>query len=197
MWRLSVPFILRTLTSTDQHFDSRHQDGINHSERHLTTIWAYCPNGPQRFVFVCVLANLIQTAHDKSIQTQGLLVPIQKEELWFKLWSANVGAHLAGRSSLDYRLREPPHLQRQVLSLLMDAWNSWQESCYLLERQTPPAPLAHNPAKNLAKDNLIESDTQKVSDVTGVLREGLIVITANSSPLVGLGRRKEIPFPGL
>ncbi|GKU08644.1 unnamed protein product [Fusarium langsethiae] len=43
---------------------------------------------------------------------------IGEEEARFKVWSANIGAHSAGRRSLQYRLRDASHLQKQVTSLL-------------------------------------------------------------------------------
>ncbi|KAK3309628.1 uncharacterized protein B0T15DRAFT_488345 [Chaetomium strumarium] len=42
------------------------------------------------------------------------------------MWAGNLGAHQGGRASLDYRLREAPHLQEQVLYLLQDAYESLQ-----------------------------------------------------------------------
>jgi len=38
----------------------------------------------------------------------------------FRIWSGNIGAHKTGRSSLDYRIRENPNLERVVLNLLGD-----------------------------------------------------------------------------
>jgi hypothetical protein len=39
----------------------------------------------------------------------------------FKLWAGNIGAHQRSmRSSLDYRLRDAPHLRRSVLDCLLD-----------------------------------------------------------------------------
>ncbi|KAJ4138432.1 hypothetical protein NW768_002264 [Fusarium equiseti] len=36
----------------------------------------------------------------------------------FNIWSGNIGAHSTGRRSLQYRLRDASHLQKQVISLL-------------------------------------------------------------------------------
>lgn len=36
----------------------------------------------------------------------------------FKIWSGNIGAHRTGQRSLEHRLRDASHLQKQVLRLL-------------------------------------------------------------------------------
>ena len=36
----------------------------------------------------------------------------------FNVWAGNIGAHQAGRVSLDFRLREAVHIKDQVVSLL-------------------------------------------------------------------------------
>ncbi|KAK3364619.1 hypothetical protein B0T25DRAFT_69838 [Lasiosphaeria hispida] len=65
----------------------------------------------------------------KCLQSFGQILPLsdqpifstlRDEETRFKVWSGNIGAHKKGRSSLDYRLRDASHLQKQVLNLLAD-----------------------------------------------------------------------------
>lgn len=51
---------------------------------------------------------------------QIALMTIIEEEPRFKVWSGNMGAHASGRRSLQFRLRDASHLQKQVLSLLAD-----------------------------------------------------------------------------
>ncbi|KAF4971404.1 hypothetical protein FZEAL_9855 [Fusarium zealandicum] len=48
------------------------------------------------------------------------LTRIHEEEGRFNVWSGNIGAHKSGRRSLQYRLRDASHLQKQVLALLKD-----------------------------------------------------------------------------
>ncbi|KAL6914674.1 hypothetical protein FSST1_012434 [Fusarium sambucinum] len=43
---------------------------------------------------------------------------IGEEEARFKIWCGNIAAHSSGRRSLQYRLRDASHLQKQVKSLL-------------------------------------------------------------------------------
>lgn len=48
-------------------------------------------------------------------------VPLQawRDELGrLRVWAANIGAHQAGQSSLDYRLRDASHMKNQILTLL-------------------------------------------------------------------------------
>ncbi|KAI1400293.1 hypothetical protein F4819DRAFT_378459 [Hypoxylon fuscum] len=56
----------------------------------------------------------------------------------FKLWSGNIGAHHNGRRSLDYRLRDASHLQKQVISLLEELRDSLSEITSILEGDEPP-----------------------------------------------------------
>lgn len=34
------------------------------------------------------------------------------------MWSANIGAHQTGQSSLDFRLRDSSHIRKQIIRLL-------------------------------------------------------------------------------
>ena len=45
----------------------------------------------------------------------------------FKIWAGNIGAHRKGRSSLDYRLREASHIRDQVVRLLGDLLDAFQD----------------------------------------------------------------------
>ncbi|OBS22578.1 hypothetical protein FPOA_08914 [Fusarium poae] len=53
-----------------------------------------------------------------STSDQKAALGIGEEEARFKIWSGNVAAHSTGRRSLQYRLRDASHLQKQVKSLL-------------------------------------------------------------------------------
>ncbi|EHK27167.1 uncharacterized protein TRIVIDRAFT_34224 [Trichoderma virens Gv29-8] len=64
------------------------------------------------------LASLPSPPANASYQTA--LMAITEDEPRFKIWSGNMGAHTSGRRSLQYRLRDASHLQKQVLALLAD-----------------------------------------------------------------------------
>ncbi|SPQ22034.1 4d02eded-7eb9-4f7f-9943-741b74605947 [Thermothielavioides terrestris] len=51
------------------------------------------------------------------------------------MWAGNLGAHQRGRASLDYRLREAPHLQEQVVYLLKDLSQSLQDAVSMVCRE--------------------------------------------------------------
>ena len=63
--------------------------------------------------FDVLLANL-----DAKDECHSLLRAISDASGRFKIWSSNIGAHHAGRRSLDHRLRDASHLQEHVLRLL-------------------------------------------------------------------------------
>jgi hypothetical protein len=52
------------------------------------------------------------------ISDQKAVFEIGEAEARFRVWSGNIGAHSTGRRSLQYRLRDASHLQKQVKSLL-------------------------------------------------------------------------------
>lgn len=56
---------------------------------------------------------------------------IENESTRFKMWAGNLGAHQSGPASLDYRLREAPHIHEQVLYLLRDLTQSLQDTLEL------------------------------------------------------------------
>ncbi|KAM0553411.1 hypothetical protein ACHAPJ_007426 [Fusarium lateritium] len=64
------------------------------------------------------VTSLAPTSCDVSYQEP--LTSISEEEARFKVWSGNIGAHNSGRRSLQYRLRDASHLQKQIVALLGD-----------------------------------------------------------------------------
>lgn len=58
---------------------------------------------------------------------KSLLPVIENDFTRFKMWAGNQAAHQRGPSSLDYRLREAPHLQQQVIYLLKDMCESLED----------------------------------------------------------------------
>jgi hypothetical protein len=52
------------------------------------------------------------------------ILKIENDSTRFKMWAGNQTAHKSGPASLDYRLREATHLQKQVIYLLKDLCES-------------------------------------------------------------------------
>ena len=52
----------------------------------------------------------------------------EDEQGRFRMWTANIGAHQSGQSSLDYRLKDASHLRLQVLGLLQDLQERIEEA---------------------------------------------------------------------
>ncbi|KAL6399891.1 uncharacterized protein AUP68_17300 [Ilyonectria robusta] len=66
-----------------------------------------------------------------------LLTKFEDEMTRFKMWAGNLGAHQAGRASLDHRLREAPHLQESVIYLLKDLSESLQDAVAMAAHEQP------------------------------------------------------------
>lgn len=64
----------------------------------------------------------------------------EDESTRFKMWAGNLGAHQSGRASLDYRLREAPHLHDQVIYLLEDLSQSLQDALQMVNSESEPEP---------------------------------------------------------
>jgi GATA zinc finger len=54
-----------------------------------------------------------------------------------RIWSANIGAHQTGHSSLDYRLRDASHIRKRILSLLDGLKRALEETIELLQDDEP------------------------------------------------------------
>ena len=67
------------------------------------------------------------TGDPRSTGNQFSVARIEDELARFKVWSANIGAHRGGRSSLDFRLRDTSRIRLQVLQLLRDLSESLNE----------------------------------------------------------------------
>jgi hypothetical protein len=52
----------------------------------------------------------------------------------FKIWAGNLGAlqSFASKSSLDYRLREAPRIEAQIIDILNDLADSLGDGAYLI-----------------------------------------------------------------
>lgn len=77
------------------------------------------------------------TDRDDSTGLRQLSPRFEDETTRFKMWSGNLGAHQSGRASLDYRLREAPHLHQQVIYLLQDVSRSLQDALALIRHEQP------------------------------------------------------------
>ncbi|KAH8121574.1 hypothetical protein FP744_10004293 [Trichoderma asperellum] len=66
------------------------------------------------------------------------LMAITEEETRFKVWSGNMGAQASGRRSLQFRLRDASHLQKQVLALLADLSGLLEDALGILRGSKVP-----------------------------------------------------------
>ncbi|KAL8866992.1 MAG: hypothetical protein Q9174_005949, partial [Haloplaca sp. 1 TL-2023] len=63
------------------------------------------------------LLTLVQTLDDETVK--GFLLQEWEDERGrLRMWAGNIGAHKTGESSLDCRLRDSSHVQRQIVKLL-------------------------------------------------------------------------------
>ena len=65
------------------------------------------------YTFSQLYERLESTDHDHDV-----LSSVEEEIGRFRVWAAQTGAHRSGRVSLDYRLREAPHVHSQVSELI-------------------------------------------------------------------------------
>ncbi|KAK0638561.1 hypothetical protein B0T16DRAFT_462331 [Cercophora newfieldiana] len=83
------------------------------------------------------LVDATKAGHDgpQQLDSRPFLPLLENEVIRFKMWAGNLGAHQAGRASLDYRLREASHLQEQVVYLLRDVSESLQDALAIIRPQ--------------------------------------------------------------
>lgn len=55
-----------------------------------------------------------------------------------KIWAGNIGAHLSGQASLDFRLRDAVHIRRNILDLLQDLGQTIRDIWDVLEDPESP-----------------------------------------------------------
>ncbi|KAK3896368.1 hypothetical protein C8A05DRAFT_20639, partial [Staphylotrichum tortipilum] len=77
--------------------------------------------------------------------------------------AGNLGAHQSGRASLDYRLREAPHLHKQVIYLLEDLTQSLDDALLLVNPSTPPKTLDQDDPDPGGKDGFTDSEDEETS----------------------------------
>ncbi|OTA65390.1 hypothetical protein K449DRAFT_431992 [Hypoxylon sp. EC38] len=93
---------------------------------------------------------IVDTVPDLS--NQSTVSRIADEFARFKVWSGNIGAHRSRKSSLDYRLRDASHLQKQVKSLLVDLNDSLKNALAILRGERTPWDELPSEGENLDRD---------------------------------------------
>ena len=96
----------------------------------------------------------------------------EDESTRFKMWAGNLGAHQSGRASLDYRLREAPHLHEQVIYLLEDLSQSLQDGLQMVNSEVEPETrpidtsdkIAHRTPSPHPNDSLDQSSEDSFTD---------------------------------
>jgi hypothetical protein len=111
------------------------------------------------------------------VSNQKAVLEIGEEEARFKVWSGNIGAHSTGRRSLQYRLRDASHLQKQVKSLL-------DELSELLEDATAIVTGEKVPWDHDEDDEAISQDTGSDCDVNGMPTTEMAQIAQNVSDVI-------------
>ncbi|KAF5003298.1 hypothetical protein FDECE_10149 [Fusarium decemcellulare] len=116
------------------------------------------------------IANSVRRCHDSfrklalsnlpssDASYQSSLMVIAEEEARFKVWSGNIGAHNSGRRSLQYRLRDASHLQKQVLTLLADLSELLEDALAILTGERVPWDQLEDEA-TLADDTLSRDES--------------------------------------
>ncbi|KAF4470144.1 Zinc finger transcription factor ace1 [Fusarium albosuccineum] len=111
--------------------------------------------------------------HDPS----DISLPMVKDQLGrFKVWSANIGAHKTGRSSLDHRLRDASNIRNQVIKLLQDlaeclgdAKNSLTGETKPWDKEAWPLELEANGSDDSSDDICLEPLPSMPSELSQIL----------------------------
>ena len=109
---------------------------------------------------------------DLSDQQIQLLPKLQDELTRFKLWSGNLAAHQTGPISLDYRLREAPHLLDQVNYLLEDTRHSLHDLLPLIN----PATVTEQSVSAVDDDSDSFTDSEPDNDNTPETRLSVLCL---------------------
>lgn len=120
------------------------------------------------------LINAIKSGQndtDDLFDAQQFLPSLENELTRFKMWAGNLGAHQAGRASLDYRLREASHLQEQVVYLLRDASDLLQDVLTTIQSRYTftdinEQQLTENGPDDASEDSFTDSDMDEPSPET-------------------------------
>ena len=119
------------------------------------------------------------------------MLEIAGEEARFKIWSGNIGGHSTGRRSLQYRLRDASHLQKQVKSLLKELHELLADAHAIANGEKVPWDHIEDDELSIGSDSNSEPDrvpatemgqiAQNVSDVIDCLLR-LSVAIRNPAP---------------
>ena len=85
----------------------------------LSSQYAHCKSS-----FYKLIQNL------ETLGDQGVTQKLSDEFGRFKVWAGNAGAHRTGRVSLDYRLREAPHIHAELTELLGELQKDLEEGSF-------------------------------------------------------------------
>jgi len=92
----------------------------------------------------------------------------EDESTRFNIWAGNLGAHQSGGASLDYRLREAPHLHQQVAYLLEDLTQSLDDALLLVNPSTLPKTLDQHDPDPVGEDGFTDSEDEETSPERGL-----------------------------
>jgi hypothetical protein len=101
--------------------------------------------------------QLLSPALFASYQTT--LMAIANEESRFKVWSGNMGAHASGQRSLQFRLRDASHLQKQVLALLKDLSRLLENALAIIKGDKVPWDQEEDDDISVGEPDLLEDDS--------------------------------------
>lgn len=104
------------------------------------------------------LASLPLPLSNASYQTS--LMATMEEEPRFKVWSGNIGAHASGRRSLEFRLRDASHLQKQVLALLVDLSKLLKDALDIVQGKRMPWDQIEDEEISDDESDLAEDDSE-------------------------------------
>ena len=77
-----------------------------------------------------------------------------------RLWAANIGAHRTGQSSLEFRLKDSSHIRQQVMNLLLDLEQMFQEVEEVLDS------LSNGQDSHMEGNNTSDDDYDTGEDLT-------------------------------
>ncbi|KAM7185320.1 hypothetical protein V8F20_011853 [Naviculisporaceae sp. PSN 640] len=90
---------------------------------------------------------------------KAILVSLQDEEARFKVWVGNIGAHKTGRSSLQYRLRDASHIQKQVMVLIFDLASYLERARAIISGKKTPWDEVEDDEDSILSESDSEPDT--------------------------------------
>ncbi len=81
----------------------------------------------------------------------------------FKIWSANIGAHQSGTSSLEYKLRDASNIRRNVLELLHDLGQLLEDYTAIVKGEVTPWDKLPDDGDGVAEDEAPETELQQIA----------------------------------